>query len=237
MQDVHTDPVQALARLPVDAHTARQWLQYTIAWLKVTSSDKRSERLRYLAEGVLGDIAIKERFEQVWTKAYPPRLYVEAGLPEATSPVQELVVRAKKRVLPQVDDDLDLYSALQAADLVEKDAEWVAGLSDDAIASWRELLSESRSDLVVAIRLLALRAASVGLSRDVMRVMPHRYETEPLSSDWWMRPAGWQVRPGCRRPVSWFRKPFCHAAFPPAWPTQLWKNEGSPRISSFAWIW
>jgi site-specific recombinase len=180
MQDVHTDPVQALARLPLDesGHTARQWLQYTIAWLKGTPSDKRSERLRYLAEGVLGDIAIKERFEQVWTKAYPPRLYVEAGLPEATSPVRELVVRAKKRVLPQVDDDLDLYSALQAADLVEKDAEWVAGLSDDAIASWRELLSESRSDLVVAIRLLALRAASVGLSRDVMRVMPHRYETE-----------------------------------------------------------
>jgi hypothetical protein len=26
-------------------------------------------------------------------KAYPPRLYVEAGLPEATSPVQELVLQ------------------------------------------------------------------------------------------------------------------------------------------------
>jgi len=96
MQDVHTDPLQALARLPLDesGHTARQWLQYAIAWLKGTPSDKRSERLRYLAEGVLGDIAIKERFEQVWTKAYPPRLYVEAGLPEATSPVQELVLQA-----------------------------------------------------------------------------------------------------------------------------------------------
>ena len=121
----------------------------------------------------------------------PAEAVCRSGLPEATSPLRELVVRVKKRVLPQVDDDLDLYAALQAAELDEEDAEWIAGLSDEDIASWRQLLGQSRSDLVVAIRLLALRAASIGLSRDVMRVMPHRYETEvPFSSSWWMRPAG-----------------------------------------------
>jgi len=180
MQDVHSDPVQTLARLPPDqsGQTERQWLQNTVAWLKGAPSHRRSERLRHLAEGVLGDIAIKERFEQIWTKAYPPRLYAEAGLPEAASPVRELIVRVKKRVLPQVDDALDLYAALQAAELDEEDAESVGGLSDEAIASWRKLFGQSRSDLLVTIRLLALRAASIGLSRDVMRVMPHRYETE-----------------------------------------------------------
>jgi site-specific recombinase len=126
----------------------------------------------------LRDSAIKERFEQIWTKAYPPRLYAEAGLPEATSPLRELMARVKKRVLPQVDDDLDLYAALQAAELDQEDWECVVDLSDEAIASWRELLGQSRPDLLVAIRLLALRAASIGLSREVMRVMPHRYETE-----------------------------------------------------------
>ena len=180
MQDVPSDPVQALARLPLDegGQIERQWLQNTVAWLTHAPSRNRSERLRHLAEGILGDIAIRERFERIWTKAYPPRLYAEAGLPEASSPLRELIVRVKKRVLPQVDDELDLYSALQAAALDEEDAESVLSLSDEAIASWRELLGQSRSDLLVAIRLLALRAASIGLSRDVMRVMPHRHETE-----------------------------------------------------------
>jgi site-specific recombinase len=180
MQDVHSDPVQALARLSLDesGQAERQWLQNTVAWLKGVPSHRRSERFRHLAEGFLADGAIRERFEQIWTKACPPRLYVEAGLPEATSPLRELIVRVKKRVLPQVDDDLDLYAALQAAQLDEEDAKCVLGLSDEAIASWRELLGQSGSDLLVAIRLLALRAASIGLSRDVMRVMPHRYETE-----------------------------------------------------------
>jgi site-specific recombinase len=39
-------------------------------------------------------------------------------------------------------------------------------------------LGESPGDFLVAIRLLALRAASIGLSRAVMKVMPHRNETE-----------------------------------------------------------
>jgi site-specific recombinase len=180
MQDVYSDPIQALACLRLDqaGHTERQWLQNTLGWLKDAPSHNRGERLRHLVGGVLGDSAIKERFEQIWTKAYPPRLYAEAGLPEATSPVRELIVRVKKRVLPRVDDDLDLYAALQAANLNQEDSECVARLSDEEITSWRELLGPSRSDLLVAIRLLALRTASIGLSRDVMRVMPHRYEIE-----------------------------------------------------------
>ena len=180
MQDVHSDPVQALARLSLDesGQAGRQWLQNTVAWLKHAPSLGRSERFRHLADGVLGNAAIRARFEQIWTQAYPPRLYVEAGLPEATSPLRELVVRVKKRVLPRVDDDLDLYAALQAAGLDEQDAKCVLGLSEEAISPWRDLLGQSRSDLIVAVRLLALRAASIGLSRDVMRVMPHRCETE-----------------------------------------------------------
>lgn len=149
-----------------------------MAWLKDAPSHKRSERLRHLVEGVMGNISLREWFEQIWKQAYPPRLYAEAGLPEAASPLRELIVRVKKRVLPQVADDLDLYAALQAAELNEEDAEWIARLSDGGIASCRQLLGQSRSDVLVAIRLLALRTAAIGLSRDVMRVMPHRYEIE-----------------------------------------------------------
>jgi site-specific recombinase len=180
MQDVYSDPVQVLACLPHDqsGQMEREWLQTTVAWLKDAPSHKRGERLRHLVEGVMGDIAIRERFEQIWKQAYPPRLYAEAGLPEAASPLRELIVRVKKRVLPQVADDLDLYAALQAAELDEEDAEWIARLSNEGIASCRLLLGQSRSNVLVAIRLLALRTAAIGLSRDVMRVMPHRYEIE-----------------------------------------------------------
>jgi site-specific recombinase len=180
MQDVQSNPVQVLACLPVDqsAQTERQWLQTTLAWLKDAPSHKRSERLRHLVEGVLGDIAVRERFEQIWMQAYPPRLYAEAAMPEATSPLRELIVRIKKRILPQVADDLDLYAALQAAELNEEDAEWIGRLSDEETAACGELLGQSRSNVLAAIRLLALRTAAIGLSRDVMRVMPHSYQIE-----------------------------------------------------------
>jgi site-specific recombinase len=180
MQDVSPNPVHSLARLPLDqsGQTEQLWLQNTLAWLKNVPPGKRGQRLHYLADGIMGDDVVRERFQQMWAKAYAPRLYAEAGLPEATSPARELMLRVKRRVLPQMEDDLDLYAALQAAELDEEDAKWVAGLSDEAASSWRQILGKSGSDSLVAIRLLALRAASIGLSRGVMRVMPHRYETE-----------------------------------------------------------
>jgi len=180
MQGVFSDPVQALAILPLDesAQTERQWLQTTLAWLTSVPPEARTERLRHLAEGICGNPVTRERFQHIWIKGFAPKVYSEAGLPEATSLLRELIVRVKRRLLPQLEDELDLYAALRRADLDEEDADWVAGLSDEDIAPWRELLGGSASDLPVAIRLLALRAASIGLSGGVMKVMPHRHETE-----------------------------------------------------------
>jgi site-specific recombinase len=180
MQDVSSDPVQALALLPLDqsGQTERQWLQNTLAWLTSVPPAARTERLRRLAEGIRGQPATKERFQRIWGKAFAPRLFSEAGMPEATSLPRELIARLRRRLLPQLEDDLDLYAALHMADLDEEDAEWVAGLGEDDVAAWRELLGGSTGDFPVAIRLLAIRAAAIGLSRGVMKVMPHRFETE-----------------------------------------------------------
>jgi site-specific recombinase len=180
MQAVFTDPGQALALLPVDqgAQIERQWLQNTLAWLKSVPPEMRTERLRRLAEGICGHPVTKQRFQHIWVNAFAPRLFSEAGLPEATSLLRELIARVKRRLLPQLEDELDLYAALHMADLDDEDAAWVAGLGEEDAAPWRELLGGSAGDFTVAIRLLALRAASIGLSRGVMKVMPHRYETE-----------------------------------------------------------
>ncbi len=180
MQGISPDPVQALAILPLDesAQMERQWLQAALAWLKSVPPEARTERLRHLAKGISENPVAREKLQRIWTKGFAPKLYSEAGLPEATSLLREFTTRVKRRLLPQVEDELDLYAALYAADLNEMDADWVAGLSDQDVAPWCDLLSGSASDFPVAIRLLALRAASIGLSRSVMEMMPHRYETE-----------------------------------------------------------
>jgi len=180
MQAVSSDPVQALALLPLDqsAPIEQQWFHDTLAWLKSIPPETRAHHFRRLGEGIRRHPETKKRFQQIWAKAFAPRLFAEAGLPEATSLVREVICRVKKRVLPAMEEELDLYAALHLAELDEADAEWVAGLSDDDIAPWRELLAESSGDFPVAIRLLALRAGAIGLSRGVMKVMPHRYETD-----------------------------------------------------------
>ncbi len=175
-----SDPLQALAALPLgqSAQIERQWLQETLAWLKSASPEKRGPLFQGLAEEILAQAALQEKFQQIWVRAFAARVYAEAGLPEATSLAREFLTRVKSRILPQLEDALDLYAALQTAELDREDAQWFAGLSQQAVAPWRELLATSAGDFPVAVRLLALRAAGIGLSRAVMKVMPHRFETE-----------------------------------------------------------
>ena len=191
MLALFSDPVQARALLPLGQSDAleRRWLQDTLAWLKDVPPELRSERLRHLAEGIRALSGSKERFQQIWLKAFASRVFAEAGLAEATSLASELFARIKGRLLPELEDDLDLYAALQMADLDELDAQWVEGLPDDDAAAWGELLGASAADLPVAIRLLALcedhdvvpithqgLAADVGTAREVVSRSLERME-------------------------------------------------------------
>jgi site-specific recombinase len=180
MQAIPDDPVQALALLPLDQgeEIERQWLQNTLAWLKIAPPEIRTERLRHLADGMRKLPDTQHRFRQIWGKACPARLYSEAGFAEATSLPRELIARLKRRILPQLEDELDLYAALHAADPDAADAEWIASLDESDVSDWREMLGNSTGDILAAIRLLTVRAASIGLSRGVMKVMPHRCEAE-----------------------------------------------------------
>src|SRR5450755_4259196 len=111
MQGDSPDPFQALALLPLNENTQieRQWMQDTLAWLKAAPPELGIERLSRLAEGICQDSGTKARFRHIWAQAFAPRLFAEVGLPEGTSLLRELVVRLKTRLLPQVEDDLDLY--------------------------------------------------------------------------------------------------------------------------------
>ena len=166
MQAPVADPAQTLLLLPLEQSSAseRVWVDQAIAWLRSAPPGQRGERLRELAAGIQQNAAVTQRFQQLWNKAYAPRLYAEAALPEATSLIRELLLRVKRRILPQFDDELDLYSALQNAELTQSDAEWVGALSEEEIEPWRALLGRSSAgDLRVAIRLLSIRASATAL--------------------------------------------------------------------------
>ena len=181
MQSPVADPAQTLLLLPLEQSSAseRVWVDQTIAWLRAAPPGQHGERLRDLAVGIQKNAAVMQRFQQLWSKAYAPRLYAEAALPEATSLIRELLLRVKRRILPQFDDELDLYSALQNAELRQSDADWVGALSEEEIEPWRALLGQSSAgDLRVAIRLLSIRTSATALSRSVMSVMPQQYETD-----------------------------------------------------------
>src|SRR5580704_3866265 len=160
MKTLSPDPVETLALLPLvhDRKAERQWLQNTLTWLKSYPKALRTERLRALGDAICSNPAAKQRFQQIWVEAFAPRLFSEAGLPEGTSLAREFVARLKKRLIPQLEDELDLYAALDSAELSLPDANWIAGLTEEDSAPWRELLGGSISDLPVAIRLLAVRA-------------------------------------------------------------------------------
>jgi len=142
------------------------------------SAEDRGRRLRYLADEIRKDGTVQERFQQIWTPSNAARLMSEAGLPDATSLFRALLVRWKRRLIPRVEDDLDLYAALQSAEFDARDALWVAELGDEDAAPWRDILKASASDLRVAVRLLALRAAGSALSPGVMTLMPRQYAND-----------------------------------------------------------
>src|SRR5580700_560080 len=128
MQSVSLDPAQTLVVLPLDegARMERQWVQTTLAWLKSVPAEARTARLRHLAAGISENPVISQRFQYIWKRGFAPKLYSEAGLPEATSLLREFNVRVKRRLLPHLEDEVDLYAALRTASLDETDAAWVA---------------------------------------------------------------------------------------------------------------
>jgi len=179
MHVVTSDPLAALELLAGnDREEAEcQWLQDTLAWLKSYPPGSRTARLRHLAEGLAAPPALAQ-FQRVWEKSFAPKLFSEAGLPEATSLPRELIGRLKKRLLPHGQDEIDLYTALHTVEPDDDDAEWIAALDPRDALEWSRILAPASADFLIALRLLAIRASAIGLSRGIMQMMPHRFETE-----------------------------------------------------------
>ncbi|MBS1872645.1 MAG: hypothetical protein JSU00_05495 [Acidobacteria bacterium] len=177
-------PATILDALPrkVDEAEEGRWLADAVGWLRfdgdgALAAGARTHRLRELASAI--DAAgLRDEVAALWRRASPERLLCDAALPDETSLLREISVGIRRRLLPQLDDVSDLYSALDTAGLTLEDADWLAGLEEPEAAAWSKLLAPSEEALTKALRLLAARIAAVGLSRDLAPIIPTLWRNE-----------------------------------------------------------
>lgn len=132
---------------------------------------RRTARLRRLL-AVLTERGLTGFVSEEWNHASAIRLLAETGLPDRTSLLGEGFLRVVDRLIPRLDPEGDLYALLDRLGLDEADAAWIEGLPEDLRTAWGTLLAPPQEIWVHAARLLAHRAAAVGLSRDLLSLDP-----------------------------------------------------------------
>ena len=132
---------------------------------------RRTTRLRRL-HAALTFRGLTGPLSEAWNHASAIRLLAETGLPDRTTLVGEGFLRIVDRIIPRLDPEGDLYALLDRLNLNEADAVWIEGLPADLRILWGALLAPPQEIWAHAARLLAHRAAAVGLSRDLLALDP-----------------------------------------------------------------
>jgi len=132
---------------------------------------RRTERLARLTEEIEAHPHrddIRAAFRDFWSHHSYVRVISEAGLPDEIFLLRELFGRAVKHLLPEDEVRGDLYVLLDSLGLKESDATWLASLPDELVRWWSDIFSLSPSSMLASCKILALRAANVALSRDLL---------------------------------------------------------------------
>ena len=111
---------------------------------------------------------IRSAFREFWSHHSYVRVISEAGLPDEIFFLRELYVRAAKRFIPEDEVRGDLYVLLDSLDLKEGDAAWLDSLPDEIVGWWSSIFTLSLASMLASCKILALRAANVALSRDML---------------------------------------------------------------------
>jgi len=144
-----------------------RWLLQASPVASVDGEARRTSRLRKLHD-LLDERGLAQALAEEWNHASAIRMLAETGLPDRTSLLGEGFLRVVDRIIPRLDPEGDLYALLDRLDLDEADATWIEGLPADLRATWGALVKPPRDIWVHAARLLAHRAAALGLSRDLL---------------------------------------------------------------------
>lgn len=148
-----------------------RWLLEASPVSSVDGEPRRTTRLRRL-HGALVFRGLTGPLSEAWNHTSAIRLLAETGLPDRTTLMGEGFLRIVDRIIPRLDPEGDLYALVDRLDLDEEDAAWVEGLPVDLKSLWAPLLTPPPDIWAHAARLLAHRAAAVGLSRDLLALDP-----------------------------------------------------------------
>jgi len=132
---------------------------------------RRTERLAQITASIDAHPhreRIREAFRDFWSHHSYVRVISEAGLPDEIFLLRELYVRTAKHFMPEDEVKGDLYILLDSLGLRERDAAWLASLPDDVVAWWSDIFRLSLPSMLASCKILALRAANVALSRDML---------------------------------------------------------------------
>lgn len=132
---------------------------------------RRTERLSQITASIDAHPhrdEIRAAFREFWSHHSYVRVISEAGLPDEIFFLRELYARAAKRFMPEDEVHGDLYVLLDSLGLKETDAAWLDSLPDDLVNWWADIFRLSLPSMLASCKILALRAANVALSRDML---------------------------------------------------------------------
>jgi site-specific recombinase len=112
--------------------------------------------------------SILAELREFWSHHSYVRVISEAGLPDEVFLLRELLAIALRHLLPVDEVGGDLYVLLDSLGLQEADARWLASLPEDLVDAWAEVFRPSPSSILASCKILALRAANLALSRDLI---------------------------------------------------------------------
>jgi site-specific recombinase len=143
------------------------WFQEMLGWVLCDAPPaERTARLLALREAIdahpMRDTLLA-RIADRWNDPSMVRFLAEIGIPYRLSLGHELVHRASLRLLPRLRDQHDVTETFSDLALTEEQATWVNTLPITALDAWSDVMP-SRTLLIHAARLTAVRAAGAGLS-------------------------------------------------------------------------
>lgn len=185
-------PNQAAVRL-LDgflADSGARSLEELLRWLLEASPAltgpevPRTRRLAILTEALAahprGD-RLRTKLREVWVHESAVRLLAETGLPTHGTLFKESLERMVDRLVPRHESSEDLYVMLSRLSLTEADADWVESLPAEALAPWSALLALPPGIIGDAARLVAYRAAALGITRELLTLDVERADgTSPF---------------------------------------------------------
>ena len=178
-----TPPNAAAGRLldGLLADPGRRTFEELLHWLleapatRIGAEIPRTRRLALLADALATHprrVDLEAGIRGIWAHPSAVRLLAETGLPTHGTLVKETLERLVDGVVPRLEPEEDLYVLVARLPLNEPDVEWIESLDQSALTPWRPLLAIAPALVADAARLVAHRAAALGLTRELLQLEP-----------------------------------------------------------------